>query len=111
VLSNLGLSYALSKQLPLAEETLQTAAAQPDADMRVRQNLALVLSLQGKFAAAQDISRRDLSAMDAAANVASIRQMIAQSNTWSQIRKLDAKLEAKARHPEKTRVGARTEEE
>ncbi|MEI9916431.1 MAG: tetratricopeptide repeat protein [Methylovirgula sp.] len=41
VLSNLGLSYALSKQLPEAEQTLQLAAAQPGADTRVRQNLAL----------------------------------------------------------------------
>jgi Flp pilus assembly protein TadD len=32
VLSNLGLSYALSKKLPQAEKTLQDAAAQHDAD-------------------------------------------------------------------------------
>jgi Flp pilus assembly protein TadD len=85
VLSNLGLSYALSKQLPLAEETLTLAASQPSADMRVRQNLALVLALEGKFQEAEDWSRRDLAPMDAAANVASIRQMISQSNTWREI--------------------------
>ncbi|WP_246206796.1 tetratricopeptide repeat protein [Methylocystis heyeri] len=85
VLSNLGLSYALSQQLPRAEETLLTAAAQPGADMRVRQNLALVLALEGKFSQAEEWSRRDLSPIDAAANVASIRQMISQSNTWRDI--------------------------
>jgi Flp pilus assembly protein TadD len=91
VLSNLGLSYALSKHLPQAETTLEKAAAQPNADMRVRQNLALVLALQGKFNEAQTISARDLSPIDAATNVESIKRMIAQSNTWQQIQKLDSK--------------------
>jgi Flp pilus assembly protein TadD len=84
-LSNLGLSYALSKQLPRAEETLLVAAKQPTADMRVRQNLALVLALQGKFEQAEEWSRHDLSAIDAAANVAMIRQTISQSNTWRDV--------------------------
>ena len=89
VLSNLGLSYALSRDLPRAEETLREAMAQPRADMRVRQNLALVLALQGKFAEAEEVSRRDLSPIDAAANVQTIRKMIAESNTWRAIRKVD----------------------
>jgi Flp pilus assembly protein TadD len=85
VLSNLGLSYALSKQLPRAEETLLLAVRQPTADMRVRQNLALVLALQGKFDRAEEWSRHDLSPIDAAANIAMIRQTISQSNTWRDI--------------------------
>lgn len=85
VLSNVGLSYALAKNLPRAEETLRLAAAQPTADRRVRQNLALVLALQGKFQEAEDLSRRDLSPEDAAQNVAAIRQMISQSDTWREI--------------------------
>lgn len=85
VMSNLGLSYALARQLPRAEEILTRAANLPNADMRVRQNLALVLALQGKFSQAEEWSRRDLSPIDAAANVASIRQMISQSNTWRDI--------------------------
>jgi Flp pilus assembly protein TadD len=90
VLSNLGLSYALARNLPLAEETLRQANASPGADARVRQNLALVLALQGKFAEAEQLERRDLSPADAAANVAAIRKMIAQSNTWRQIQKQGA---------------------
>jgi Flp pilus assembly protein TadD len=85
VLSNLGLSYALARNLPRAEETLRIAANQPGSDMRVRQNLALVLALQGKFGEAEELSRRDLSPADAAQNVASIRQMISQSDTWRDI--------------------------
>ncbi|MGE5369293.1 MAG: tetratricopeptide repeat protein [Chloroflexota bacterium] len=85
ILSNLGLSYALAKNLPRAEETLRSAAAQPTADRRVRQNLALVLALQGKFQEAEDLSRRDLSPEEAAQNVAAIREMISQSDTWREI--------------------------
>lgn len=48
-LSNYGLSLALTGQLQQAELVLQKANAQPGADVRVRQNLALVLGLQGKF--------------------------------------------------------------
>jgi Flp pilus assembly protein TadD len=90
VLSNLGLSYALDKQLDVAEQTMQQAVASPRADARVRQNLALVLALEGKFAEAEAMERHDLSPADAAANVAQIRQMIAQSNTWREIQKLDS---------------------
>src|SRR5258708_28080452 len=52
VLSNLGLSYALSKYLPKAEETLRRAYGSAGADTRVRQNLALVVGLQERFAEA-----------------------------------------------------------
>jgi hypothetical protein len=83
----LRLSYALSKKLPEAEKTLQEAAAEPDADRPVRQNLALVLALEGKFASAEEVARRDLDPKDASANVAAIRRMIAQSNTWKQIQR------------------------
>ncbi len=107
VLSNLGLSYALARNLPSAEETLRAAASQPHADMRVRQNLALVLALQGKFDQAEEWSRRDLSPIDAAQNVASIRQMISQSNTWSAIRKVDGK-QAEKPAPARPRGAAKT---
>jgi Flp pilus assembly protein TadD len=77
VLSNLGLSYALAKNLPEAEATLRRAAARPPVDPRVRQNLALVIGLRGRFAEAEDIARADLPADEAAANVAYLRQMLA----------------------------------
>src|SRR3979411_625151 len=56
VLSNLGLSYVLSKDLPQAEETLRRAYGNTRADARVRQNLGLVVGLQGRFAEAESIS-------------------------------------------------------
>ncbi len=78
VLSNLGLSYALSRDLPNAEATLRRAAAQRPADPRVRQNLALVVGLQGRFAEAEQIAAADLPPDKAAANVAYLRQMLAR---------------------------------
>ncbi len=80
VLSNLGLSYALAKDLPLAEATLRRAADQPRAEPKVRQNLALVIGLQGRFKEAEAIVRGDLSPSEAAANVAYLRQMLAQQD-------------------------------
>ena len=76
VLSNLGLSYALSKQLPRAEATLKRAAAGQRVDPRVRQNLALVVGLQGRFAEAESIARADLPPEEASANVAYLREML-----------------------------------
>jgi len=91
VLSNLGLSYALNKQLPEAEAALREASASPRADARMRQNLALVLALEGKFAEAEQISRQDMTAQAASANVAAIRQMIAQNDSWRQLQTADVK--------------------
>jgi Flp pilus assembly protein TadD len=79
VLSNYGLSYALAKDLVRAELTLRRATARSK-DPRVRQNLALVIGLQGRFAEAESIARADLPADDAAANVAYLQQMLAQQN-------------------------------
>src|ERR1043165_8428501 len=78
VLSNLGLSYALAKDLKRAEETLRRASAKGSGDKRVRQNLALVVGLQGRFQEAETIARSDLPPDEAAANVAYLRQMLAQ---------------------------------
>ncbi len=76
VLSNLGLSYVLSKDLPKAEEILRRAYATGKADARVRQNLGLVVGLQGRFAEAETIVKADLPAEEAAANVAYLKEML-----------------------------------
>ena len=76
VLSNLGLSYMLARNLPKAETTLRRAYANPAADPRVRQNLALVVGLQGRFAEAETIVKADLPPDEAASNVAYLREML-----------------------------------
>ena len=80
VLSNLGLSYMLTRELPQAEETLRRAYANPKADGRVRQNLALVVGLEGRFAEAETIAKGDLPADEAAANVAYLREMLSRKD-------------------------------
>jgi Flp pilus assembly protein TadD len=100
VLSNLGLSYALTKQLGLAEDALRRAAASPRADARMRQNLALVLALDGKFAEAEQVSRQDMSASAAKANVEAIRSMIAQNDTWRTLQSGAPRKRVKIEAPE-----------
>lgn len=89
VLSNLGMSYVLEGDLKTAETYLRTAVDQPSADSRVRQNLALVVGLQGRFPEAEQIASHDLSPDQAQANVAYLRSMLAQQNAWSQLKAED----------------------
>jgi Flp pilus assembly protein TadD len=89
VLSNLGLSYALSKRLTDAERVLRQAAANPRADARVRQNLGLVLGLQGRFAEAEAELRKDMSPQEAAQAVAYFRSSVAQQNSWKALQGID----------------------
>ena len=81
VLSNLGLSYVLSKDLPKAEGALRRAHNGGSADSRVRQNLALVVGLQGRFGEAESIVSADLPPEEAAANVAYLKQMLSRKDT------------------------------
>jgi Flp pilus assembly protein TadD len=86
VLSNLGMSYLLQGDLKTAETYMRSAAEQPGADSRVRQNLALVVGLQGRFGEAEKIASHELSPQQAQANVAYLRSMLAQQNAWKQIK-------------------------
>ena len=79
VLSNLGLSYVLTKDLPKAEETLRRAhGGAADADPRVRLNLALVVGLQGRVGEAESIVRADRPAEEAEANVAYLKRLLSR---------------------------------
>jgi Flp pilus assembly protein TadD len=96
VLSNMGLAYALQRRLGDAEKVLRQAANDTRADARIRANLAIVLALQGKFTESEQIAQRDLPPADAAANIAYVRNMVSQTNSWKQIQALD-KAAAKRR--------------
>lgn len=84
VLSNLGLSYALSKDLVRAETALRRAADQPHVDPRVRKNLALVVGLQGRWSEANGIAASGLPSDEGTPHVAHLRQMLALQNGWKQ---------------------------
>lgn len=85
VLSNLGMSYILARDLKTAETYLRSAVSQPGADSGVRQNLALTIGLQGRFQEAETIARQELTSEQAEANVTYLRSMLAQQNSWKKL--------------------------
>ena len=87
VLNNLGMSYVLTGDLEKAEINLRQAFNHPSATARVRQNLALVLGLKGKFKEAEAMATRDLSAAQAKENMAYLQSVLNQQDTWSDIKK------------------------
>lgn len=102
VLSNLGLSYALSRQLPEAEKALRAAAAHPRADRRVRQNLVMVLGLQGRFAEAEQLARQDNDPEATAQIIGWLKGQVRQPNSWKLLKddgKAAAKRRAEPRQP------------
>ena len=94
ILSNLGLSYALSNRLAEAEQVMRKAVSNPASSPRVRGNLALVLALQGKFRESEEAASKDLSPTEAAANIAYVRSMTAQNNSWRQLQTIGGKASA-----------------
>jgi Flp pilus assembly protein TadD len=87
ILNNLAMSYALEGKLPEAEKNLKIALSQPSSKdvPRVRQNLALVVGLQGRFDEARNIASEDLPPDQVEANLAYLQQMLSQPNTWQQL--------------------------
>jgi Flp pilus assembly protein TadD len=81
VLSNLGLSYMLSKDLGKAEEVLRKAYAHAANDRRIRMNLAVVLGLEGHMAEAESVARANLPVEDANADVAELKRLLAHKDT------------------------------
>ncbi|ESQ92607.1 hypothetical protein ABAC460_02880 [Asticcacaulis sp. AC460] len=69
VLTNIAMSKVQAGDLAGAEPLLRTAAAQKGASIQVRQNLALVLGMQGKMAEAETLLRQDLPPDQADANL------------------------------------------
>ena len=105
VLSNLGMSYMLSKDLPKAEEALRQAYANPKANSQVRQNLGLVVGLQGRFAEAEQIVKADLPPDEAAANVAYLREMLKpQGQSRAVRRRTDPGRRAQSAPTDQTRM-------
>lgn len=86
ILSNMGMSYVLSGELSTAETYMRKAVGAPGSDSRVRQNLALVVGLQGRFDEAEQIASQELSAQQAKTNVQYLRSMLSQQNSWNMLK-------------------------
>ncbi|PTW62837.1 Flp pilus assembly protein TadD [Breoghania corrubedonensis] len=83
VLNNLAMSYVLDNDLTTAEKILRTAMAGGAKNTRIRQNLALVLGLQGRFAEAEQVASADLPPAEVKANMAYLKRMLAQRGKGS----------------------------
>ena len=80
--ANLGLSYAMTNELDTAERHLRRAAGTRGASSQVRQNLALVVGLQGRFEEARGLFAAELPPDQVEANMAYIRALLTQQNRW-----------------------------
>jgi Flp pilus assembly protein TadD len=76
VVNNLALSYMLDGKAQMAEDLLRKTVSSGHDDKRLRQNLALALGLQGKFAEARQYASADMSETDVKANIAYLRNMV-----------------------------------
>lgn len=88
-ISNLALYYAAHGEGAQAETMLRRAAAKPGAPIAVRQNLALVLGLQGRLDEAERLARQDLPPETVANNMAWLRGATstpASSRSWDDMR-------------------------
>lgn len=83
--ANLGLSYAMTNELPAAEQHLRRAAAMAGANTQVRQNLALVVGLQGRFEESRALYAAELPPAEVEANVAYIKSLLSQTNRWDRV--------------------------
>ncbi len=85
ILSNYGLSVAMAGDLPRGEALLRQAVQNPIAPPQARQNLALVVGLQGRFTESEQLASRDLPPAVAADNIAYLRRMLnGGESRWSQ---------------------------
>jgi Flp pilus assembly protein TadD len=86
-LSNLGMYYAGHGDTARAETLLRKAAAAPGASAQERQNLALVLGLEGKFDEAERLARQDLPPDQVQNNLAYLHADAAgpQPRTWQSL--------------------------
>ena len=97
-LSNYGLSLALTGQLDQAETILRKAVEAPGADVRVRQNLALILGLQGRF---DEMIEVDPNAPPRSieANQRALREMIAPTRNYEDLQPLNEVIDTLNRTP------------
>lgn len=85
IISNMAMSYLLTGDLQMAEKELRYAAKMVGADSRIRQNLALIIGLQGRTEEAYDIASNELSPEGAKENINYIKSILAQKDPWKKM--------------------------
>ena len=84
--ANIGLSFAMTNNLDQAEQHLRKAVKMRGATSQIRQNLALVIGLEGRFDDAKAMFAAELPAAEVDANMAYIRALLTQQNRWDLIK-------------------------
>lgn len=89
IINNIAMSYVMTGKLTRAEATLRPIYMQPNANPKIRQNMALIVGLQGRFKEAEKIAAADLPPHVVKANIAYLRHMLSQPNNWKKVQKLN----------------------
>ena len=76
----------MTNELDKAESELRLAVKLPGAGTRVRQNLALIVGLQGRFDESRQLFAADLPPEQVEANMSYIRALLTQQNRWDLIK-------------------------
>ena len=85
--ANMGLSYAMTNELPAAEQHLRRAVQMRGANSRIRQNLALIVGLQGRFDECRAMYAAELPPEQVESNMAYVRALLTQQNRWDMVAK------------------------
>jgi Flp pilus assembly protein TadD len=83
--ANMGLSYAMTNELVPAEQHLRRAVQMRGATSQIRQNLALIVGLQGRFDECRAIYAAELPPEQVESNMAYVRALLTQQNRWDAI--------------------------
>jgi Flp pilus assembly protein TadD len=89
IINNIAMSYVMAGKLKRAEDTMRPIYKHAGSNSRIRQNMALIVGLQGRFKEAEKIAAADLPPQDVKANIAYLRQMLRQPNNWETVKKLN----------------------
>ncbi|MGV8855937.1 MAG: tetratricopeptide repeat protein [Devosia sp.] len=85
--ANLGLSYAMTNELGTAEQHLRRAVQMRGASSQIRQNLALIVGLQGRFDECRALYAAELPPDQVNNNMTYVRALLTQQNRWDVIAK------------------------
>ena len=83
--ANIGLSYAMTNQLGPAEQHLRRAVQMRGASSQIRQNLALIVGLQGRFDESRALYAAELPPEQVNNNMTYVRALLTQQNRWDAI--------------------------
>lgn len=83
--ANLGLSYAMTNDLGAAEQHLRRAVQMRGANSQIRQNLALIVGLQGRFDECRALYAAELPPEQVESNMNYVRALLTQQNRWDAV--------------------------